>query len=136
MRRYHFTLYKNGPYSPDLANDYYDNPSLFKTLAEDYKPTSSETEIFEKVKNIVLSHPLNNYHQADFLEAISTILYFKKRNPKFLDDDLFVKTTNEKPYLSDKIITIAINTVKKLTFKSEYLTDEIKAELDLWDKVD
>ena len=136
IKRYHFTLYKNGPYSPDLTNDYYNNPFLINSLRTEYKPTSTEIEVFDKVKEVVLSHPLNNEHQADLLEAVSTVLHFKNHNPRFLDDDLFEKTLDEKPFLSDKIVTIAINLVKKLRFKPEYLTEEIQEELDLWDKAE
>jgi uncharacterized protein YwgA len=136
MKRYHFSLYKNGPYSPDLASDYYNFSSQFNSLRTDYKPTSAEIGVFDNIKEEILQHSLNNEHQADLLEAISTVSYFKDRNPKFLDDDLFEKTMNEKPYLSDKIVTIAINLVKKLRFKPEYLTKEIQDELDLWDKAE
>lgn len=136
MKRYHFNIYKNGPYSPDLTSDYYNNPSLINSLRTEYKPTPNEIVVFDKVEEIILSNPLNIKHQADLLEAISTVLYFKNYNSKFLDDDLFEKTLDEKPFLSDKIVIIAINLVKKLEFKPEYLTEEIQEELDLWDKAE
>ncbi len=136
MKSYHFSLYKNGPYSPDLADDYYQNPLLIISQKTDYKPSLTEMETFNQVKEIVLSHPLNNDHQADLLEAVSTVSHFKNRNPRLLDDDLFEKVISEKPFLSDKIITIAINLAKMLNFKSEYLTKEIQEELDLWDNAE
>lgn len=136
LKRYHFTLYKNGPYSPDLTYDYYNNPILINSLKTDYKPSPKEIELFDEIKEVILSHPLNNNHQADLLEAVSTVLYFKNYNPKLLDDDLFEKTLDQKPFLSHKIITIAINLVKQLKFKSEYLSEEIQEELDLWDKAE
>jgi uncharacterized protein YwgA len=136
MKRYHFSLYKNGPYSPDLTSDYYNYSFEINSLRTDYRPTSTEIGIFDNVKAKILQHSLYNKHPADLLEAISTVSYFKDRNPKFLDDDLFEKTMNEKPYLSDKLVTIAINIVKKLNYKPEYLTKEIQDELDLWDKAE
>lgn len=136
MKSYHFSLYKNGPYSPNLADDYYQYPYLINTLSTDFKPNSTELKTFNQIKEIVLSHPLNNEHQADLLEAISTVSHFKDRNPRLVDDNLFERTVSEKPFLSDKIITIAINIVKKLKFKSEDLTKEIQEELDLWDNAE
>ena len=136
MKSYHFSLYKNGPYSPTLTNDYYDNPFLMNTLKTGYKPSKIEFKVFDRVKEVILAHSLNIEHQADLLEAISTVLYFKKYNHKLLDDDLFERTIDEKPFLSDKIITIAINLAKKLRFKPEFLTEEIQSEFDLWDRAE
>jgi len=41
-----------------------------------------------------------------------------------------------KPNLSESEIIEAINVAKRLLFKPEYLTDEIKKELKLWDNID
>ncbi len=133
---YHFSLFKNGPYSPSLTADYYQNNELITTLEVEVQLTTKEVEVVEKIQNLVLKHPICIYHQADFLEAVSTAFYFKNYNENLLDDDLFEKTKSEKPYISDKIIVIAINTVKKMLFKPEYLTEDIKKELDLWNNAD
>lgn len=135
LNSYNFSLYKNGPYSPGLTADYYQNNELITTLDTVVQLTPKEKEIVDNINDLILSHPLNNYHQADFLEAISTAYYFKYYNEALLDDDLFEKTKAEKPYISDKIIVIAINALKKLLFKPEYLTEDIKKELALWDNI-
>jgi uncharacterized protein YwgA len=132
---YNFSLYKNGPYSPGLTADYYQNNDLITTLVSEVQLTPKEKGIVDSIKNLILNHPLNIYHQADFLEAISTAYYFKYYDEALLDDELFERTKAEKPYISDKIIIIALNTVKKLFFKPEYLTEDIKKELALWDNV-
>lgn len=136
LRSYNFSLYRNGPYSPSLTADYYDNNESIAALETSYHLTPNEQEIVGKINNVVLEHPLNKYNQADLLEAVSTAYYIKHYNDYFLDDDLFEKTKDEKPFISAKIITIAINIVKKLKFKPEYLTKEIQDELDLWDKAE
>ena len=53
-----------------------------------------------------------------------------------LDDEIFVKTKEIKQHLKESLIVIAINTVKKLLFKPEFLTDKVKEEIDLWDKAE
>ncbi len=136
LDNYHFGLYKNGPYSPSLTADYYQKSELVTTLEVEFLLTPKEVDVVEKIQNLVLKHPIAIYHQADFLEAVSTALYFKYYNENLRDDELFEKTKSEKPYISDKIIVIAINTVKKLLFKPEYLTEDIKKELDLWNNAD
>ena len=134
--RYHFTLYKNGPYSPDLTQDYYEAAIQVANLETSYQPTTEDKEVYEKIEKHVLLHPLNKDYQAEYLEAVSTVYYLKHFNSDYLDDDLFEKTKEEKPFIRDNIIVVAINTVKKLMFKPEYLTKEIQDEMDLWDKAD
>jgi len=136
LDNYHFGLYKNGPYSPSLTADYYQNSELITTLEVEFTLTPKEVKVVEKIQNLVLKHPICIYHQGDFLEAVSTALHFKIYKENLMDDELFEKTKSEKPYISDKIIVIAINTVKKLLFKPEYLTEDIKKELDLWNNAD
>ena len=136
LKRYNFSLYKNGPYSPSLTADYYENNESIAALETSYHLTPNEQEIVGKIKNVILEHPLNKYNQADLLEAVSTAYYIKHYNEDILDDDLFGQTKDEKPFISVKIITIALNIVKKLRFKPEYLTNEIQDELDLWDKAE
>jgi uncharacterized protein YwgA len=136
MNRYKFSLYKNGPYSPDLTADYYNNYELVTSLETDYHLTPKEQEIVEKLNRIVLEHPLNKYNQADLLEAVSTAYYIKDYDEHLLDDDLFEKIKEEKPFINAKIIINAINLVKKLRFKQEYITKEIQDEVDVWDKAE
>ncbi len=115
--KYNFGLYKKGPYCPQLTDDYYNNPELIMSLKTNMKLTEYETKILDKIRENIFLHPIYFKYKTDLLQAISTILYFKDNNPKLLDDDLIKFTKTEKPYLSDRIIMIAINLVKKL--KSE-----------------
>jgi len=51
-------------------------------------------------------------------------------------DEVIRKVKEKKPELTDPEIIEGINCAKKLLFKEEYLTDDIKKELEMWDNVD
>ncbi len=130
---YYFTLYKNGPYCAELTKDYYENSWKVVNLDSHLKPFPREKKIYDKISENVFTHPLYKKYPASLLEAVSTAYYLKRFNSDILDDELFESTKNEKPYLSDKIVIIAINIVKKLMFEPEYLTDEVIEEITDWD---
>jgi hypothetical protein len=70
------------------------------------------------------------------MEATATAIYLKKQTPQMSDDDLFVELKRLKPHLTDSDKLVGITKSKALLFKPEYLTDEIKKELDTWDNID
>jgi hypothetical protein len=41
-----------------------------------------------------------------------------------------------KPYLSDSDLLTGLTTAKQLLFKDEYLTVELKREIEAWEKVE
>jgi uncharacterized protein YwgA len=133
---YDFGLYLNGPYCPSLADDYYKNGNLVITMDSPYSLKTQEFEISQVIKNKILSHPLNQNHQSEFLEAIATILFLKQEEPDLLDDEVFQRVKEIKEYISDKILIIALNTVKMLNFKEKYLTKDIQEELEVWDRAE
>jgi len=133
---YRFTLYLSGPYSTRLTQDYFSAPHLVETLETDYVFDEKELKILDKINEYVLIHPINNTYESEFLEAVSTIRYLKNKYPDMLDDEMFAKTKEIKQHLKDSIIVIAINTVKKLLFKPEFLTEEVQKEIDIWDKAE
>jgi len=131
-----FSIYVHGPYSHALAIDYYKNPELVEHLTTDFELTDTEKSILNNLKEKVLDHYLAEEYEAELLEAISTIIYFKTDNPSLSNDDIFLKVKQLKPFLKEWMIVIANNISKQLLFKSEYLTDEIKKEIQLWDKIE
>jgi len=133
---YSFDLYIHGPYCTTLANDYFKYHNNVPKKSTNYEPNEKETEIFNRIKNYVFSNHNYQKNSVEFLEAIATIIFLKQTDPDLLDDDLFEKTKENKPYIRDKTIIIAINTVKQLLFKPEYLTKEVQEEIDLWDNAD
>jgi len=132
---YNFSLYIHGPYCRALAEDYYENPSAIVNLKTDYILNECECQNADKIKEKILEHNFAGKYEAEFLEAVSTIIFLKQTSPNFSDDDIFEKVKSIKPHLKEYMIIIANNIAKELLFKPEYLTDEIKKELELWDNI-
>jgi len=114
FKKYRFSLYKNGPYSPDLTEDYYKHNERILSLDTDIFLTPLEKNIVNKIKSVILSHKLNLEHQSSLLEAVATAYFLKHKHKGITNNVLYKNTKEEKPYLSDNIITIAINLVVKL----------------------
>lgn len=128
---YYFTVYVAGPYSPSLARDYYSHPDKIQALQTDYELTSEDIEILEKIKACC-----DLYQDLSLMECTSTVVYLMKEKPNLKDDDLFAKIKSLKPYLSDSTYVIGISKAKELLFKPEYYTDELKREIDEWERVE
>lgn len=128
---YRFSIYLMGPYSPSLSTDYYQNSKRVLRNETEYSLSPNEIDVLKNIKDKVL----DEQPTQRFLEGLSTIIYFMRSNPNLMDDELFTKVKKLKPYLSDKIIVLAINKAKELLFKSEYLTEELNNEILIWDKL-
>lgn len=128
---YSFTPYVSGPYSHDLACDYYANADKVESLNSDYKLSKQEVEILDKIKSCS-----GIYESMALMEATATTVYLKQQTPQMSDDDLFVELKRLKPHLTDSDKLIGITKSKVLLFKAEYLTDEIKKEMAAWDNID
>jgi hypothetical protein len=101
-----------------------------------YQIQPSDQDILDKINKITLKPPLSDYNQEDLRETVFTAYNLKQDNENISDDDLLRRTRIRKPFVSPKIITIAVNLAKKLRFKPEYLTKEIQEELDIWDNAE
>lgn len=133
---YPFTIHVKGAYSYLLTCDYYEYAGKVSRLETSYLLTANDEMILDKIKSIVLedcevSDAANVRMQL--LESVSTAVYQMKLNPQVLDDELFSKIKELKPYLSDYLVVVGINRAKALLFKEEYLTDELKKEIEEWD---
>jgi uncharacterized protein YwgA len=128
---YFFTPYVSGPYSHDLACDYYANADKVETLSSDYQLSNQEIEILDKIKSCS-----GIYDHMTLMEAAATTVYLKLQKPQLSDDDLFVELKRLKPHLTDSDKLIGITKSKALLFKAEYLTDEMKKEMDAWNNID
>ena len=70
----------------------------------------------------------------ELLEVASIII---EKNLAYEDFDKVISEIKKiKPNLSEDEIIEAINVAKRLLFKEEYLTEDIKKELKLWDNID
>ena len=128
---YSFTPYVSGPYSHDLACDYYANANEVESLSSNYELSSQEVQLIDRIKGC-----FGIYDSMTLMEATATTVYLKQQKPQLSDDDLFVELKRLKPHLTDSDKLIGITKSKVLLFKPEYLTDEIKKELDAWDNID
>jgi uncharacterized protein YwgA len=130
---YNFTIYVAGPYSRELNLEYFPDEAKIKInhLQTDYVLQGSDIAILEKIKNCC-----NLQENQHLMEAISTIVYLIKQTPNISDDNLFTRMKWLKPHISDTDRIISITKAKELLFKDEYMTEEIKREMDEWDKID
>jgi uncharacterized protein YwgA len=128
---YGFTVYVAGPYSSGLTCDYYAQANRVELLQTDYELTPDDVQILEKIKGCP-----DIFASMGLMEAASTVVYLKIQNPDLTDDDLFVRLKWLKPHLTDADRTIGITKAKELLFKPEYLTEEIKKEMDEWDRIE
>lgn len=136
---YYFTINIKGPYSRDLTCDYYQNNFQVNSIKTDYELSQEEKEIIEKIEKNVFGDiktrdDING--KMHLFESVSTVAYLMQESTNPPEDQIFLKTKMLKPHLNDEQIVIGINKAKNLLFKSEYLTDELKKEIELWDRID
>jgi len=120
---YEFTFYQYGVYSQELFEESRDHKDDFALLRSNYKINDNERMILDKLKN--------NIPDNDLMEALTTIIY---ENIVYSDNEEIIKKVKKlKPKLNDSIIISATDLAKELFFKKEYLTEEIKREIEVWD---
>lgn len=127
---YRFSLYIKGPYSTQLASDYYDP----KIIVENAMLTDKEKEIvnklFTEISNVLVSRDL------ELLEALVTASYIIKEQGVLSNDELFERIKKLKPYLSDTKVIVGINSAKELLFESNLVSEKTVKEIESWDKMD
>jgi uncharacterized protein YwgA len=130
---YHFTIYVAGPYSRELNREYFpdETKTRINSLQTDYVLQESDIVILEKIKNCCKLEG-----EQQLMEATSTVVYLMKQKPDVSDDELFTQMKWFKPHIRDTERIIAITKAKELLFRDEYMTDEIKREMDEWDRID
>jgi uncharacterized protein YwgA len=94
---YSFNLYFHGPYSPDLAKDYYDLPSdHVRSGREVYESAPQDGRRRLDVVSIAIQE--GNH----FLEAVTTIHSITSRNPRASRAEILTLFTDLKPELADR----------------------------------
>ena len=86
---YNFSLYIRGPYSPELADDYYRIRDL------DYRTTVPESDV-RRLAEIMGKG-------VRYTEAYATVLLVKDSNPNRSNETIFKKTLSIKPHLESEI---------------------------------
>jgi hypothetical protein len=69
-------------------------------------------------------------------EATVATVSLMKQKPDFEDDTLFSTLKQLKPGIGDFDLVVAITRAKEVLFKPEYLTEELKQEMDEWDRIE
>ena len=117
---YVFTLNERGPYSVNLANNYYDKQLFEKDSIEIFK--FSCEEFFKFIEN----------KSNDFLEATSTLLYiFKNKVDMFYKESCMALLDELKPNIPENIKLDAYNEIKKYDLFSKVNYDFSIKDVDL-----
>ncbi len=128
---YDFSFYIKGPYSSELAKDYFDKSDDFRNGNSDYKLSNSELEELKRIK------PITAKLSVEDLEIIASLLFLEKYMG--LDEDEAEKKLKDiKPHLKIENIWKGNNTLKELLLTEEVrreLMKALEAELKEWDKV-
>jgi uncharacterized protein YwgA len=128
---YVFTPYVKGPYARTLTDDYYSQSDKLSAHRTNYELKPSEVQSLDKI---------NEYCDLDgsmaILESTSTYVYIINQEGLSDDDEIYVRSKALKPYLSDTDLLTGLTTAKQLLFKDEYLTVELKREIEAWEKVE
>ena len=86
---YRFGLYIRGPYSSDLADDYYEMTNYAKT-------TKVPDEVIDNLSNILSKG-------IDYTEAYATVLLVKNNNPNKSREEILKKSVAIKPHLKGEV---------------------------------
>ena len=128
---YYFTIYVAGPYSSSLARDYYSNADQVNSLVTSYELSSEETTLLEKMRRCC-----DIFENPTLMECMSTTVYLLNRYPDLTDDEVFSRMKSLKSYLSDYVCVIGMAKAKEMLFRPEYLTEELRREIEQWDRID
>jgi len=114
---YHFGWYIMGPYSPSLAQDYYEMDEDLATGILDIKDKKLVPEISEtlgKLETLLIVPKGTNLEQEDWLELVSSVHYLTKES-KYDEDKTSKIIEEEKPNLAP-YFNPALNAVRESHF--------------------
>jgi uncharacterized protein YwgA len=126
-----FNFYVRGPYSHELAVEYFNSSNDFVKGISDYKITKDDYEEIERAKPLI-----NALSQMD-LEIVASLLFLKKE--KGLDENIAeIELKVRKPHLKEEDIWRGSNIIKKM-----FLTDKMRIaimnslhkEMEGWDDI-
>ena len=89
---YRYSLYIRGPYSPDLADDYYELNRIGEF-------TDVPAERIEELSTIMSKG-------IGYTEAYTTVLIVKQNNPDRTNEELLKKALDVKPHLKKEVMEV------------------------------
>ena len=128
---YTFTIHIAGPYSRQLGTEYYQEKGKIKSLETSCRLTPTELEATQKIKRA-----FGQFNDPNLLECASTMVYFMRQEPEITDDAILTKIRSIKHHLSDSTRTIGLTKAKQLLFRPEFVTDDLRKEMEEWDRID
>ncbi len=130
-RLYAFNFYIKGPYSPELAKDYFEKKEDFKNGNSSYKPSKEEYGELERIK------PIIGRLSVEDLEIIASLLFLEK--VAGLDENKAeAELKRIKPHLRIEEIWRGNNTLKELLLTEkarEALMKPLEAEMEGWGRI-
>jgi hypothetical protein len=139
LQSYDFSIYLHGPYSQALAADYTAYPAIVtadpRDHSKDHAFSGGEREALRHMKDVVFSNPLMQAHPAEFLEALSTVVFFIISEDDYSHDSLVGKVKEIKPHLSARILSIAVNVAKELLISIKPPSAALVEELSAWERM-
>ena len=111
---YSYNLYRHGPYSPVLTEDYYSN-DLF-----DYTPLEISDLDFDSLKSFIRDKSI------DYLESATTILLYKKFCGNISLDTAIEKLGEIKSYISPEIVEKSYYDVKDLKLTDKFVSRKVR----------
>ena len=112
---YSYNLYRHGPYSPVLTEDYY-SKDLF-----DYMPLKINDLDFNSLKSFIRGK------SRDYLESATTILLYKNFNGNISLDSAIEKLGAIKPHISPLIVEESYHDVKDFKLSSKSVPRKINS---------
>jgi hypothetical protein len=133
---YEFSIYLHGPYSQALSTDYSAHAAVVTAPTRDYSFSREERENLRFLKDVIFNHPLMQTHSDEFLEAVSTIIFFIEQDNDYSHDALIDKVKDIKPHLSNRILSIAVNVAKEFLLRIKPLPEDLEEELSAWEQIE
>jgi hypothetical protein len=74
--------------------------------------------------------------RVNFVRCVVTAIFELRRNPPTRDDRLIQKLKAFSPRTTDEVCLAAITRAKEFLWRPEYLTPEIRREIEMWERAD
>ncbi len=125
--RYRFTIYLQGPYSPELAKEGFENKLKLINFDTTYATSENEKKILYRIRSSLRNWLIN----TDKMELVTSIILLKKEYGKKWKE----KLKQIKPRFSDEKILVAEQRIKELFFDEDSISESMRNELESWNKM-
>ena len=103
--------------------------------SRDHAFSGGERDALRLLKDVVFSNGLMRSHPAEFLETLSTVVFFFVNKNDYSHDSLVRKVKKIKPHLSKRILSVAVNVAKELLLSVNPPTATMVEEVKAWERM-